>query len=418
MSSFRMFRSVAAVTTAAVVSTLLVATPSHADEEQLSASESSELALDTAAALDAGLTERFSFTESGEGYLAAESGVAVRDTEVLMGKDYPDISLPVETGEGIATDDGTVVFSDAAPGLDVIVEAGDDGLGRILTVAQEEYSPSTEHRYSYELALPTGAILEQSDQGTVFILAPTTPVVDDQPVNLSEVLPEADVEVAPVEEVAGEGIATEGELAGDFDVAEGWQVLGAYQTAWSADANGTVLPTHYELDGNTITQVVDTTGAQFPVVSDPIPLVAVGLLAVARALLPLVLRSSARALATQTIRAGVRPTIKGGYTSFSRFKADIAGSTPKNNQWHHIVEQSNITKRKWDARWIHNRNNLVSIPKEVHQKCVNSWMAKKNVRNFGIISGSKTMRQTVHSLSFSKQYEIGIALLKHCGVKF
>lgn len=252
----------------------------------------------------------------------------------------------------------------------------------------------------------------------MFILAPTTPVVDDQPVNLSEVLPEADVEVAPVEEVAGEGIATEEELAGDFDVAEGWQVLGAYQTAWSADANGTVLPTHYELDGNTITQVVDTTGAQFPVVSDPIPLVAVGLLAVARALLPLVLRSSARALATQTIRAGVRPTIKGGYTSFSRFKADIAGSTPKNNQWHHIVEQSNITKRKWDARWIHNRNNLVSIPKEVHQKCVNSWMAKKNVRNFGINSGSKTMRQTVHRLSFSKQHEIGIPLLKHCGVKF
>lgn len=133
--------------------------------------------------------------------------------------------------------------------------------------------------------------------------------------------------LAPVEEVAGEGITTEKELAGDFDVGEGWQVLGAYQTAWSADANGTVLPTHYELDGNTITQVVDTTGAQFPVISDPIPLVAVGLLAVARALLPLALRSGARTLATQTIRAGVRPTIKGGYTSFSRFKADIAGST-------------------------------------------------------------------------------------------
>lgn len=45
-------------------------------------------------------------------------------------------------------------------------------------------------------------------------------------------------------------------------------------------------------------------------------------------------------------------------------------------------------------------------------------MAKKNVSNFGIKSGSSTMRQNVHTLSFSKQHEIGIALLKHCGVTF
>lgn len=109
---------------------------------------------------------------------------------------------------------------------------------------------------------------------------------------------------------------------------------------------------------------------------------------------------------------------KGGYKTFAAFKKDIAGSTPKGNQWHHIVEQSNISKRGWDARWVHNRNNLVSIPKEVHQKCVNSWMAKKNVSKFGIKSGTNTMRQTVHKLSFSKQHEIGIALLKHCGVTF
>ena len=45
-------------------------------------------------------------------------------------------------------------------------------------------------------------------------------------------------------------------------------------------------------------------------------------------------------------------------------------------------------------------------------------MAKKNVSKFGIKSGTNTMRQTVHKLSFSKQHEIGIALLKHCGVTF
>lgn len=44
--------------------------------------------------------------------------------------------------------------------------------------------------------------------------------------------------------------------------------------------------------------------------------------------------------------------------------------------------------------------------------------AKKNVAKFGISSGSKTMREVVHGLSFSKQHSIGVALLKHCGVTF
>lgn len=418
MSSLRMFRPVATLTTAAVVSTLLFVPPSYADDVQVDAAESSELALVTADAVGAELSETAPFIEVSEGVLLAESGVAVEGSEVLLGEAYPNISLPSGAAEGLVSDDGTAVFADAAPGLDVIVEAGDEGLARILTVADEEYSDTSEHRYSYEIDLPDGAVLEQSDQGTVFVLAPTPTAVENEPVDLSDLLPEDNEDAEGTDWVDGEDVATEEELAGDFEVAEGWEVVGAYQTAWSVDADGTRLPTHYEIENNTITQVVDTTGAQFPVVSDPIPLVAVGLLAVARALLPIALRSGAKALATQTIRAGVRATTKGGYRTFSAFKKDIAGSTPKNNQWHHIVEQSNITKRKWDPRWVHNRNNLVSIPKQVHQKCVNSWMAKKNVKKFGISSGTKTMRQTVHTLSFSRQHQIGIALLKHCGVKF
>lgn len=417
-SSLRMFRPVATVTTAAVVSTLLFVPPSYADDVQVDAAESSELALVTADAVGAELSETAPFIEVSEGVLLAESRVAVEGSEVLLGEAYPNISLPSGAAEGLVSDDGTAVFADAAPGLDVIVEAGDEGLARILTVADEESSDTSEHRYSYEIDLPDGAVLEQSDQGTVFVLAPAPTAVENEPVDLSDVLPADNEDAEGTDWVDGEDVATEEELAGDFEVAEGWEVVGAYQTAWSVDADGTRLPTHYEIENNTITQVVDTTGAQFPVVSDPIPLVAVGLLAVARALLPIALRSGAKALATQTIRAGVRATTKGRYRTFSAFKKDIAGSTPKNNQWHHIVEQSNITKRKWDPRWVHNRNNLVSIPKQVHQKCVNSWMAKKNVKKFGISSGSKTMRQTDHTLSFSRQHQIGIALLKHCGVKF
>ncbi|MEU8515602.1 hypothetical protein AB0C76_29100 [Kitasatospora sp. NPDC048722] len=38
---------------------------------------------------------------------------------------------------------------------------------------------------------------------------------------------------------------------------------------WAYDANGRALPTRYTVDGDTVTQHVDTRGAAFPVVADP-----------------------------------------------------------------------------------------------------------------------------------------------------
>ncbi|MFD5225405.1 hypothetical protein ACFWHT_07260 [Microbacterium sp. NPDC058342] len=418
MTALHKLRPIALTTAAAVVSALLTTSPAHA-EDTAPVDEASAIALSIADQQNATLFGSAPFSEE-DGVFATDSGVAIDGDVLLLGEGYPNIVLPtVDSVAGETTADGTVVFADAGQGLDVVVEAAGDGVARVLTVADEDYSDNTEHRYSYEVDLPQGTVLEQSDTGTVFVLAPASESTEDAGVDLADVLPTEDAESSDPEPLpASDEIATEEELAGDYDVPTGWEVVGAFQSAWSADATGASLPTHYEVDGNTLTQVVDTTGAQFPVVSDPIPLVVVGLAAIARALLPALLRQGAKALATQTIKAGVKATTKGGYKTFAAFKKDIAGSTPKGNQWHHIVEQSNISKRGWDARWVHNRNNLVSIPKEVHQKCVNSWMAKKNVSKFGIKSGSNTMRQTVHKLSFSKQHEIGIALLKHCGVTF
>ncbi|MFL2001295.1 hypothetical protein [Microbacterium sp. A1-JK] len=38
---------------------------------------------------------------------------------------------------------------------------------------------------------------------------------------------------------------------------------------WARDANGVELPTHYTVEGNVLTQHIDTAGAVFPVVADP-----------------------------------------------------------------------------------------------------------------------------------------------------
>jgi hypothetical protein len=47
------------------------------------------------------------------------------------------------------------------------------------------------------------------------------------------------------------------------------EVLAIAETPWSIDANGKNLPTKFVIDDKIITQVVDTDGAVFPVVSDP-----------------------------------------------------------------------------------------------------------------------------------------------------
>lgn len=81
------------------------------------------------------------------------------------------------------------------------------------------------------------------------------------------------------------------------------------------------------------------------------------------------------------------------------------------------MEQSAGRKGGWSTKVINHPDNLVQIPKEIHRNCINSWMAKKGVNKFGISAAkNQTMRSAVHYQGFTKQYQVGIALLRHCGV--
>lgn len=56
---------------------------------------------------------------------------------------------------------------------------------------------------------------------------------------------------------------------GVFDVETG-EPVALIEPAWAKDANGTAVPTRYEIDGSTLTQVVDVDEhTAFPVVADP-----------------------------------------------------------------------------------------------------------------------------------------------------
>ena len=49
------------------------------------------------------------------------------------------------------------------------------------------------------------------------------------------------------------------------------ELLSVVSAPWAYDANGSQVPTHYEISGNTLTQVVNHTDQDvaYPVVSDP-----------------------------------------------------------------------------------------------------------------------------------------------------
>lgn len=325
------------------------------------------------------------------------------------------VTLPVTAHTSPAvTESGTLVIADAPEeGIAVEVQAIEGGSARLITIAEEHYSTTATHEYDYEFTLPEGAWLAPQPDGTVNVLQDASTALADaediDPSILDEILPEPLADGTPDTDPGSEAHATE---LDDATSRDGPVVLASFAAPWSVDSNGNSLPTHYEVDGNTITQVVDTTGAAFPVVSDPWPLVGILLGAAARALAP----HAVRAFAAQTIRAGATATVRGGYTSFARFKA--AFGTKPGTQWHHIVEQSAGIRRGWDPRVIHHPNNLVQIPTAVHQKCINSWMARTGVRAFGVQAArGQTMRHWVQSQTYSKQHAIGVALLRHCGVQ-
>lgn len=354
----------------------------------------------------------------------AEEGGALADTNETVSVAGNRVTFEVGTSAPLVLD--LPVSDDVAPALtsagtatlsgsDALhfeVQSLEDGTGRVVSVADEAYSNSEEHRYEYSVAeLQDGMNLVQTEGGAAALTMDRGQVA---PIS-SSLAPEApgheDIDWV---EAQAEAAAAASELdaveTAPIDPSSD-PIVVAFQQPWAVDAEGRQLPTRLEVDGSKLVQVVDTTDATFPVVSDPIPLLAIGLGAAARALAP----HAIRAFAATTIRGGLAYTTRGGFSSFRAFKA--AHGTRSGYQWHHIVEQSTISKRGWATRAIHNPRNLVQIPTGVHQKCVNRWMATKGVKRFGAGAGShETMRTWVHRQGYTKQHQIGVALLRHCGV--
>jgi len=64
------------------------------------------------------------------------------------------------------------------------------------------------------------------------------------------------------------------------------------------------------------------------------------------------------------------------FTVVNRGATQALGSPGKGEQWHHIVEQSK--ESQFGSKAIHNVDNIVAIPKDVHQRISAYYSSKQS----------------------------------------
>jgi hypothetical protein len=97
-----------------------------------------------------------------------------------------------------------------------------------------------------------------------------------------------------------------------------------------------------------------------------------------------------------------------GFKNFTQLKKSL-GSPGQGNQWHHIVEQSQISKSSFSTIQINNTNNIIAIDQATHAKIsgfYNSTYPGTNMR----------VRDWLAGQSFEAQYDFGIQVLRNFGI--
>ena len=94
-----------------------------------------------------------------------------------------------------------------------------------------------------------------------------------------------------------------------------------------------------------------------------------------------------------------------GFNTFNQLKKEI-GSPGSGNQWHHIVEQNQITKSGFSPQMIHNTNNIIAVSKTTHQAISGYY---SSIQPF---THGKTVRNWLAGQNFSEQYLFGLDVMR------
>ncbi len=87
------------------------------------------------------------------------------------------------------------------------------------------------------------------------------------------------------------------------------------------------------------------------------------------------------------------------------------GSAGEGNDWHHIVEQSQIKKSGFSPELIHNTDNIIAIDHATHMKITGYY----NTKSFDFTNGL-SVRDWLAGQSYEKQYNFGLDVLRKFGV--
>ena len=97
-----------------------------------------------------------------------------------------------------------------------------------------------------------------------------------------------------------------------------------------------------------------------------------------------------------------------GFKSFEDFKK-VYGRAGDGMEWHHIVEQRDANIKQFGPEKIHNIDNMIALPVDVHRKISGHYSSKiseySNLR----------VRDWLNSQSFEEQYKYGLDVLKKYG---
>ena len=94
-----------------------------------------------------------------------------------------------------------------------------------------------------------------------------------------------------------------------------------------------------------------------------------------------------------------------GFNSFSQLKSFI-GSPGSDNQWHHIVEQCQISKTGFLPQMIHNTNNIVPVSTDIH-RMISGYYSSIQPFTEGL-----TVRNWLAGQSFDAQYSFGVEVIR------
>lgn len=122
-------------------------------------------------------------------------------------------------GKAKIASDNSIVYADYQNNIDVVVQAF-EGSVRVLTILNDADAPT---EYRYKINIPTGGKIQKLKDGGILI----------------------------------------------FDSNK--KLFGGFAPPWAVDKNGQKIPTHYNIDGTELIQVVDhlSVNSSYPIIADP-----------------------------------------------------------------------------------------------------------------------------------------------------